>query len=44
MVRDIITDLGIAGIIIQDQLLTDMVYTIIRSQVGVSLTESVMVG
>ena len=44
MERDIITDPGIAGNITQDQLLTDMAYTIIRSQVGVSLTESVMVG
>ena len=44
MVRDIITDLGIAGIITQDQLLTDMAYTIIRLQVGVSLTESVTAG
>ena len=44
MEPDIITDLGIADIITRDQLLTDMGYTIIHSPVGVSLTESVMVG
>ena len=44
MVRDIITDRGIAGIITPDQLLTDLGYIITLLRVGDSLTVSVMAG